>query len=173
MKESVGGTQLFIIVVTLVILFAGIMALAINRANSFSVKDKIVNILEKHGGFDMTSELSNPIDYSDCNRDYYDNALEEIACSLQEMSYRQTGKCPDPESGDVILSEYQRNGLKTVGNNHSSFCIYRYPGKNEDGTIKVYYYKVIVFYHLDFPVIKSIFAFRTTGETKALYNTFD
>ena len=181
MKESIGSTQLFGIVVTLVVLFAGIMAFAINRTNSFTIKDKLINIIEKHNGFDLTHEISGGIDYADCDTDYFSDPLEEMVCSLQDLSYRQTGKCPEsgPDSGssNVQITGYQRNGAITTGNNESSFCIVRYSGqnKNMDGTVRggvvdIYYYKVIVFYHLDIPVVRSFFTFKTMGETKALYN---
>ena len=161
MKESIGGTQLFIIVVTLVILFSGIMALAINRANSFAIKDKLVNVIEKHGGFDMDAEIIGGSS---------DPALQEIIDSLQETSYRQKGKCPVPTSSDdFTVSGYERNGTKTYGSDESSFCILKYPGRNENGTVSVYYYKVVVFYHLDLPVVRGLFSFRVTGETKPLY----
>ncbi len=161
MKESIGSTQLFIIVVTLVILFSGIMALAINRANSFAVKDKLVNVIEKHGGFDMNAEIIGGST---------DDALQEIVDSLQEVSYRQEGQCPKPTAGDnYTVVGYERNGTKTMGNDDSAFCILRYPGKNTNGTINVFYYKVVVFYHLDLPVVRGLFNFRVMGETKPLY----
>ena len=174
MKESVGITQLYALVVVLIILFAGIMAFAINRANSFAIKDKIVNILEKHDGFDLTHEIYGGIDYDNCEKDYFDDALEEIVCSLQELSYRQTGKCPD-SSSEMEVVGYQRNGTKSMGNNESSFCIVKSSGRTRNGIMKegvvdLYYYKVIVFYHLDLPIIRQLFSFKNIGETKALYN---
>ena len=169
MKEGIGMTQLFALVVSLVVLFAGIMAFAINRANSFSIKDKIVNILEKHNGFDMTHELIGGMDYSDCDQDYYDDALEEIVCSLQELSYRQTGQCPEVEGAMEVVG-YQRNGTKTMGKKESSFCLVKVSGNPSDkpGVVNLYYYKVIVFYHLDLPILRQLFDFKNIGQTKAL-----
>ncbi|MBR4231564.1 MAG: hypothetical protein IKR74_05395 [Bacilli bacterium] len=169
MKESVGITQLYALVVVLIILFAGIMAFAINRANSFAIKDKIVNILEKHDGFDLTHELIGGMDYSDCDQEHFDDALEEIVCSLQELSYRQTGVCPEFE-GNVEVVGYQRNGTKTTGNNKSSFCIVKQSGNaSKSGVVNMYYYQVIVFYHLDLPIVRQLFSFKNIGQTKALY----
>ena len=174
MKESVGLTQLFLLVAILVILFSGIMAFAINRANSFAIKDKIVNILEKHDGFDLSHSLEGGMDYSDCDKDYFDDALEEIVCSLQEISYRQMGKCPKVD-GDAEVVGYQRNGTMTVGNKESSFCIIkqsgnsRIGGSEKVGVVNIYYYKVIVFYHLDLPVLRQLLNFKNIGQTKALY----
>ena len=168
MKESIGGTQLFIIVISLILIFSGIMALTINHSNAFSIKDQIVTILEKNGGFDTSQELVGGSGYT---------PLEEIKDLLQETSYRQTGKCPTPDSenGYLEVGEYQRDGTKTSGNNLSSFCIVKMSGNktgagSDSGVAQVYYYKIIVFYHLDLPVIKNIFNFRAVGETKALYN---
>lgn len=161
MRESIGGTQLFIIVVTLILLFSGIMALTINRSNAFTVKDQLVSIIEEAGGFKMDTELTSGRG---------DETLIKIVESLQNNAYRQSGMCPksDPNNGYQV-SEYERNGSKTSGNNKSSFCIVKITGKNAEGTVQKYYYQVIVFYTLDLPVINSIFNFKAVGETKALY----
>ena len=162
MKESIGGTQLFIIVITLVILFSSIMALTINRSNSFTTKDRLVSIIEKHGSFDMSAELIGGSE---------NLQLIEIVDALKELSYRQTGKCPEAGLDDAFeVSAYQRNGSKTIGNKESSFCIVKYNGTNKEGTAKVYYYRIIVFYHLDLPIVRKLFSFKTMGETKPLYS---
>ena len=163
MKESIGGTQIFIIVITLVLLVTGIMAFTINRSNAFSVKDQLVTILERAGGFDMTSEIVG----GSLNGD---EALEEIVDTLDHNSYRQTGKCPVSNGTDYKVTAYQRNGTQTVGDNEASFCIVQINAKTPDGTPQSYYYQIIVFYTLDLPVIKEIFNFKAVGETKALYS---
>ena len=160
MKESIGGTQLFIIVVTLILLFSGIMALTINHSNAFTVKDQLVSIIEQAGGFDMEASLYNS----------RDDTLEKIVDALQERSYRQTGMCPNGSGDDYKVTGYERDGTQTTVNNKSSFCIVRVSGKSPAGTPQNYYYKVIVFYSLDLPVINSLFNFKAVGETKALYS---
>lgn len=159
MRESIGGTQLFIIVVVLVILFSGIMALTINRANAFAVKDKIVQIIEKYEGFDTKCDTANCSDKDD------KEALEEIVELLKTNSYRNSGQCDD-SINTTGPKGFQRDGRHSSGNKASSFCIYKI--KNS-GNITSYYYKVEVFYSLDIPVLKSVFRLKTTGETKKLY----
>jgi hypothetical protein len=160
MKESIGGTQIFIIVVTLILIFSGIMALTINHSNAFSVKDQLVSIIERNDGFDMTSELK---------YEGEDTPIGQIVESLQHNSYRQRGRCPE-SSDNYEVAAYERNGSKTIGNNKSSFCIVKISGNNPAGTPQSYYYQVIVFYSLDLPVINSFFDFKAIGETKALYS---
>lgn len=164
MKESIGGVQLFMIVVALVLLFSGIMALTINRSNAFAVKDQLVSIIERNGGFDMTSEIVG-------GRLTGDDAIEEIVESLEHNSYRQTGQCPIPDDPNAVeVKAFQRNGAAVVGNNDASFCIVRIKGQNPVGTPANYYYQIIVFYSLDLPVIKELFTFKALGETKVLYS---
>lgn len=161
MKESIGGTQLFIIVVALVLLFSGIMALTINRSNAFAVKDQIVTLIEKHGKFDMNTQYNG--DES--------SLLGEILENLKHNSYRQTGKCPTPGDGqyNMQVTAYNRDGSIATSNNRASFCIVRIDGNSPEGTVPVVYYEVVVFYNLDLPVIKSLFNFKLKGQTKALY----
>lgn len=165
MKESIGGTQIFMIVITLVLLFTGIMAFTINRSNAFAVKDKLVSIIERAGGFDLTNELVPGIPGGD-------DTLTQIVEALEHNSYRQIGTCPTSVAGSSSyeVSAYQRNGAKALGNNGASFCIVKINSQNAAGTPDSYYYQIIVFYSLDLPVIKELFSFKAIGETKALYS---
>ena len=56
MREGIGGIQLFLIVVVMVLIFAGVMSLTLNQANAFAVKDQIVSIIETAGGFDTSAQ---------------------------------------------------------------------------------------------------------------------
>ncbi|MBE6148508.1 MAG: hypothetical protein E7167_03330 [Firmicutes bacterium] len=163
MKESIGGTQIFMIVITLVLLFTGIMAFTINRSNAFAVKDELVSIIERAGGLDLSSEII---------AGSGDATLTKIVEALEHNSYRQIGKCPNSVAGaDAYeVAAYQRNGAKVLGNNKAAFCIVKINSQNPVGTPNSYYYQIIVFYTLDLPVIKELFNFKAVGETKALYS---
>ena len=50
MREAIGGTWLFNLVIFFVLLFAGYMCLSINYSKAFNVKDKIINEIERNGG---------------------------------------------------------------------------------------------------------------------------
>ncbi len=160
MKESIGGTQIFIIVVTLILLFSGIMALTINHSNAFAVKDQIVSTIEKHGGLDITLAVDD------------NEVLQEIVEAIKYNAYRQTGSCEQFERDglqDYEVIGYQRNGEEVSGNNKASFCIIKNKTAANVGTAPEYYYQVVVFYTLDLPVVNEIFNFKVIGETKVLY----
>ena len=163
MKESIGGTQIFIVVIALVLVFTAIMAFTINHSNAFAVKDQIVSIIESSGGFDMSAEN---IEGSGLDNN---EVIEQIVDALQANSYRQVGRCPEPE-GNIEVEGYQRNGSKVMGNNKASFCIVKIPSVGDRGAVTKYYYQVIVFYSLDIPIVNELFNFKAVGETKPLYS---
>ncbi len=155
MKESIGGTQIFIVVIALVLIFTAIMAFTINHSNAFAVKDQIVSIIESSGGFDMSAENI--------------EVIEQIVDALQANSYRQVGRCPE-EEGNIDVEGYQRNGSKVIGDGKASFCIVKIPSIGDRGAVTKYYYQVIVFYSLDIPIVNELFNFKAVGETKPLYS---
>lgn len=173
MKEGIGGVQLFLIVVILVLIFAGIMSLTMNQANAFAVKDQIVSIIEDAGGFDLSSSCNGGCNTADKNQE----TLQKIVDALASSSYRQQGSCEKIEkslnekiSDKAQVSGYQRNGEYTMSGKKSSFCIAKIPSNNgENSSLKGYYYKIYVFYQLDIPIINAIFNFSALGETKLLY----
>ncbi len=154
MKESIGGVALFNIVILFILLFTGIMTITINRSKAYTVKDNIVTAIEDLNGIDIrTNQLP-----------------QEIVDEFLDASYRSVGTCP--EEGYV---GFDRNGELNSNPGQSSICIKETLNiKNESGSLdgnnnNSCYYTVMVFYKLDVPVIREVFEFHLTGETKQLY----
>ncbi len=105
MKEAIGGTFLFNIVILFILLFTGIMTVTINRSKAFAVKDDIVGVIEKNNG-----EISS-----------LDGIHDEIVEAMTNDSYRAVGTCPDGYTG------YNREGVLSGGISNasegSSICI--------------------------------------------------
>ena len=168
MREAIGGTWLFQIVIVFILLFAGFMCLTINQSKAFNVKDRIIQTIQSHNGFDISDQ---------CNGD--DSALCDIAKYLTDSAYRTTGKCSAPVDGVYAYQGYTREGKITSGNN-AAFCIAKV---TTDQAImdtscgncgytelpSVAYYRVEVFYQLDLPIFHSLFNFKIQGDTKTLY----
>lgn len=160
MREAIGGTWLFNLVIFFVLLFTGYMCLSINYTKAFNVKDKIINEIERNGGIKQ---------YSSGN----DYALSNISEYMKEVGYRTTGKC------DKNIYQY---GCNTDGkcvdineNSSYAFCLKEvkandtYTHANSEEFPYISYYKVQVFYQLDLPVIRQMFNFSIKGDTKLLY----
>ncbi|MBO7078517.1 MAG: hypothetical protein J6W64_01745 [Bacilli bacterium] len=162
MKEAIGGTWLFQIVIVFILLFAGYMCLSINHSKAFGIKSEIVESLSRHGGVDK----------------------KEIQNILSKASYRTSGscnkfedqgaqRCTNPSGTKSTPNKcwygYDREGKETSGSN-ATFCIKRISVSSENPELpQMFYYKVKVFYQLDLPVFNSLFSFVVNGDTTILY----
>jgi len=171
MREAIGGTWLFNLVIFFVLLFTGYMCLSINYSKAFSVKDKIITEIERKGGIS--------------NYNANDEVISNILNYMKEVGYRTSGKCKVSNSDNSYDYGCDINGSctsPTVGSNYA-FCLsevkasetftHAVPptGDHPGEFIYVSYYKVKVFYQLDLPVIRQMFNFSIKGDTKTLYDT--
>ena len=147
MREAIGGTWIFQIVIFFVLLFTGYMCLTINHTKAFNVKDTIVKEIERQEGV----SLSNPDS---------DEGIQKIVSYLKSSSYRTTGVCPDGYMG------YNRDGH--IDSRNSAFCIAKQSVHSASDMPDMSYYRVIVFYQLDLPIFRSVFNFKVSGDTKII-----
>ena len=166
MREAIGGTWLFQIVIVFVLLFAGFMCLTINQSKAFNVKDRIIQTIQSYNGIDLESEC----------QDDGKGALCEISSYLIDSAYRTTGNCNSLSENDGYrYYGFSKEG--TTNQKNAAFCI----AKIDSGGIRpdndfaselpssVAYYRVVVFYQLDLPIFHDLFNFRIKGDTKTIY----
>lgn len=147
MREAIGGTWLFGLVITFIVFFASFLAVSINYAKAFNVKNEVINIVSKYEGNNSNSR----------------NAIREY---LRYQGYMVTGTCPN----DYIGYDLTIDGTK-VNKGKSYFCI-----KGEESSsnnISKKYYSVIVFFKIDLPVVGGLTNFQIKGETEAIYFPVD
>lgn len=172
MREAVGGSWLFQIVIVFILLFAGFMALSINHSKAFSVKDKIIQTIQSYNGMDLTRQCV----------DGENTAICAIASYLTDSAYRTNGRCPDNVTVNNLNYSYQgftREGKLTSSGN-AAFCIAMVSSEDSitsnscsSGCItselpSMAYYRVVVFYQLDLPIFHDLFNFDVTGDTKLM-----
>lgn len=158
MKEAIGGTWLFQIVIVFILLFAGYMCLSINHSKAFTIKSEIIESISRHGKVE-------------------EKEIKEI---LQKASYRTSGSCDKFNSNSEKCYDqagketqcwvgYDRDGKETTKSN-ATFCLKKTWANNGNTELPpMYYYKVRVFYQLDLPVFNSLFSFTVKGDTTLLY----
>ena len=159
MREAIGGTWLFNIVIVFVLLFTGYMCLSINYSKAFNAKDAIINEIERHGG-------------SITNSDKNDETMKAIRNYLNKIGYRTTGNCDGFDYG----INRDGTGVSNPSGSNYLFCLstidadQTYLHRKDNEFIFIKYYKVQVFYHLDLPILREMFNFKVTGDTKLLYD---
>ncbi len=142
MREAIGGTWLFNIVVLFVMLFTGYLCLAINYSRAYNVKNEIVDIIERENG-------------------YTDKAAEDIAAYLTNVGYRTTGKCSEGMTGN--------NSDKDFGVGENVYCYKVVNVGGEEDYAESSYYQVEVFFQIDLPIFRDWFTFSIKGDSNQLF----
>ena len=154
MREAIGGSYVFQIVVVFILLFTGFMSLSINYSRAFAVSSEVANIIERNNGLSET-------------------AREEIIQYMIDVGYRTKGTCNEEEGEnyEAIDTTGKPGGFMNKKNN---LCVQEVPivvdivpGSNEFPATA--YYKIKVFFKLDIPVMSMLFEFDIKSATKKVY----
>jgi len=142
MREAIGGTWLFGLVLTFIVFFASFLAVSINYSKAFNVKNNIVDLIGKYEGNNCKSR-------------------KKIAEYLSDTGYLVIGNCPN---------DYDAYGLN--GNYETSqrgyYCVKKETNSG-DAIIKKDYYRIVTFFKLDLPMVGDLTTFKIKGETEAIY----
>lgn len=157
MREAIGATWIFGIVIVFITLFSGYLAFSVNYSKAFKVKDKIVETLQKYNGPN-------------------DESIEEIETYLSDVGYNSTGVC-NANAGirtDMKFIGADETEVRTRNANDEgkyNYCIQRISSSNttSTGELSGGYYKVVVFFSLSLPIVNDLFHFNVSGETMNIY----
>lgn len=165
MRHSIGSAWIFSICLAFIILFTCYLAITINYAKAFRIKSHIVDLIEEYEGY-PTYDSEN----SDKNR----KIREEIDSYLLNQGYDASGRCEEtiqiPENEREVWNLLKEEGTQLTGNNHR-YCIYKRSSLNTEKICEdEAYYKVVVFFKFDLPLIGYLTSFQASGETRLLYD---
>lgn len=162
MKEAIGGTWLFGIVITFIVFFTTFISFSTNYSRTFKVKDEILTIIERYKGVNSKT-------------------INKINSELKDMGYFTTGNCVDNSGEKSSPSKNYSNwfGFKTSSttatknSSKSNYCIRRYlisaANAGPVGHPSASYYQVVVFFELDWPVVGPMLSTRVEGETSVIH----
>ena len=158
MKEAMGATWIFTIVLTFIILMTAYLAISVNYAKAFKIKSYIVSSIEENNGQGYTEDLG-----------------REIDTYLTAQGYAVKGSCPKYLKLDRDTSTWERIDKIQPDNYDEEKCgigIYRSPVStaNDDIEANRYYYRVVAFFKFDLPVVNFLTTFNVSGETRYVYD---
>ena len=145
MQEATGQAGLMNIMLTIIGIIIILLAGSIAYSKAFRVKNRIIDIIEKHNEYNSDSKT-------------------EIEAELTNIGYRTM---PNAKQADYCPSDKFKDAGFVKANltpNHL-YCVY----VNKNDTEGTYYYKVLAFMYFDLPVIGNYIQIPVTGETKILY----
>lgn len=151
MREAIGGTWLFGLVITFIVFFASFLAISINYSKAFNVKNNVVDLISKYEG-------------NNCK------ARTKIGSYLKTDGYLVPG--PKPTSDGYTYVGYDLNG-NPVGKGKKAYYWVSEDSTDDSTTLEKRFYRVVVFFKFDLPVFGDITTFRIKGETESIYFAVD
>jgi len=154
MKEAIGSTFLFNIMIIFIFFFSAFLAIAINYSQAFRIKNQVINYIEQYEGIDEISDEERIVEYINSSGYYRDKTCD---CSDYSCSNYEINKHPEnnPNGANVSVGSNRTKGL----------CVRKL--KNNIGDT---YYRVTTFVTFNLPIIGDFFTFPVQGETKVVTN---
>lgn len=149
MKDAFGAAYYIKFALVFIAIFASMLAIALNYAKAFRIKNTIVSYIEANEGLD--NNLKVKIDNYVANMRYYVNNVNPGSQTTSVY-----------EDGYVYLDgECEQRG----------YCIYHYSTETSYGNTYEYrgdYYKVVTYIQVEFPFFNLDVKVPVTGETRLL-----
>jgi len=146
MREAIGGTWLFGLVLTFIVFFASFLAVSINYSKAFKVKNDIVDLISKYEG-------------NNCN------AREKISNYLSQTGYLVLNSC-DGDDGYTYIG-YRLEGNPVGIGNKAYYCIST-DSTDDTTVVDKNFYRVKIFFKIDLPIVGDLFTFPIKGETESI-----
>ncbi len=159
MRQTIGATWVFQLVIIFTLIFAAYIALTINYSKSFRVKNEVVSIVEKSQGFT-------------------DDGIKLVNNYLASSGYRTMGKCkasPDAITYGVydLSPEAASNSAEKVVLGKDYYYCFTKIYVNHAYFKTRAYYRVSLFFRFDLPVLGDIYTFDVDGQSSEMDATFD
>lgn len=180
MRESIGGTWLFGIVITFIALFSAFLSYAISYTKAFNLKSEILNMIERSEGWTKSKidDLYN-VNQEELDKDesvegrafnlvksmgYNYTAVDDLNCSTVKghESYADLGSSKNHEIGGYCVTKYCPAVTGYYDPATEEFI-------HQDGTNTKTYYKVTTFIAIKIPVIDLLLTIPISGETRTLF----
>lgn len=154
MREAVGSTWIFGLVISFTVIFAGFLVLALAYSKAYKIKNEMTSIIEKYEGVTLTDSLNGK------------GSLEIINQYLINSGYSTMGKCPSDSYGNDDLTS---NTLEYANNNSKYYyCISYDTNPKNCHTL----FKVTVFYNFNLPVLGQLTRYNITGQSNEIFDAY-
>lgn len=139
MKESIGSTFLYNIIIIFIAIVFAILAATLTYYKAYKVNTRIINSIEKFEGYNSL-------------------AINEIGNTLTSIGYldKSDHKCPTTKNGGTLQNE----------NKKFRYCVYFF---DNDGDERHYSYGVITYITLDIPIVNMFLQIPIYTESNRIF----
>ena len=143
MREAFGGAFTIKLMLIFLAIYIAFIAVALNYAKAFRVKNRIIDIIEQNEGIDS---------YDDTKEG---SVIGDINSYLNTVSYY------------VNLANIKNNNTENINCYDRGYCIEETTA-SVTGCITSKYYKVTTYININFPFFKLNFNIPITGDTRKI-----
>lgn len=147
MREAFGGTFMLKLALVFLVIYVSFMAVAINYAKAFRVKNQVINIIEQYQYNGETTGV----------------AIDQINSYLASIAYNFNGNTKVKETCKNIAGGSDKYIFTDQG-----ACIIPKGDMGNFGN-STRYYKVVTFINIDFNFFNIHMTIPISGETKVIY----
>ncbi len=174
MKESISNIWLLGIVIIFILIFAAYIAITVDYSRTFRLKNEVLTIIEKNKGFtNAVGETGVSKIKTGENIQVKVGAIQTINLYLSGNGYLAKGHCPDDGNKWLGIKELTADSVSYEAADSSTkyyYCISKYnTGRVAAGTYRSVYFKVRLFYKMEFPVLQDFFSVKVEGITDEIY----
>lgn len=189
MKDSIANVWLLGIIIIFILLFSAYIAITVDYSQTFKLKNEVLNIIEKNKG--MTNNIGSSGGSSKINSGepitVDVGALQTINLYLAGNAYTAQGPCPD--DGNTWYGVYDLNWessndfyeqVNPADKKQYYYCFAKHKTgqanikfNSKTGVASSIYYKVRLFYKMEFPVLSDFFEVKVEGITNEIYRPID
>ena len=141
MSDATGQAGLLNIMLAIIAIMIVLLSGSIAYSKSFRVKNRIIDIIEKHNSYDK-------------------DAREEVEQTLSKLGYRTASR-----SDYNTLCKDVDGFVKVNLTSNYLYCVYTTSDSNND----IYTYKVVAYMYFDIPFLSNTIKIPVSGMTKTLY----
>lgn len=141
MSDATGQAGLLNIMLAIIAIIIVLLSGSLAYSKSFRVKNRIIDIIEKHNSYDK-------------------DAREEVEQTLSKLGYRTASR-----SDYNTLCKDVDGFVKVNLTSNYLYCVYTTSDSNND----VYTYKVVAYMYFDIPFLSNTIKIPVSGMTKTLY----
>lgn len=159
MRQAIGSTWVFQLVIIFTLIFAAYIALTINYSRSFKVKNEVLSIIEKSEGFTK-------------------NGVKLINNYLNQSGYKTVGKCTMQSNAIVygvttLDTTITGSTVERAKEGHDYYYCFSKYGNYHSYYKGRAYYKINLFFQFDLPFFGNLSTFTVDGQTSEIDATFD
>lgn len=163
MRESIGSTWTFMLVIAFILIFASYLTISLNYSKAFKVQNEVIDIIERSEG--LTDQTSND--------GRSDGGIQLIANFMRYNGYNAKGSCESDYYGATTLAGNGMEDLEAAQPGKKYYyCVRKHKGYFDKKPNRAYY-DVDMFFAFDLPIIGDIFTFKVSGQTLEIEHTYD